>query len=689
MTDSALKQALAALPNFSKLKVESLVNDLKQLIEDNKQAIDTLFAERQTVGWDALIRPLENYSDALSRFFSPFSHLHNVADSPALREAYNEALPLLTEYANEYSQDRRIFEAYKALADLDATSDVLNLEQKQVTKNALRDFHLSGIDLEPDAQTRLREIRLRLSKLSTKFEEQVLDATQKWKKHIDDESLLSGMPKSAVDLCRQNAANENLDGYLLKLDYPCYMPVMTYADNRELREEVYEAYVTRASELGPHGRCFDNSETIDEILRLRKELSGLLGFSNYAEYSLATKMANTTSEVTKFLVDLAEKSRPAAKKELDELRLYAQQNLNLEELEAWDMSYAAEKLRQDKFAISQEELRPYFPIDRVFSGLFEIVRVLFGVQITEIHDVDTWHEDVRVFQVRDADDHLRGLFYTDLYAREFKRAGAWMDDCIGRREFDEYIQYPVAYLTCNFSPPVGLGEHKKPATLTHDEVLTLFHEFGHGLHHMLTLVGESAVAGINGVPWDGVELPSQFLENWCWETDALALISGHVDSGLPISAALIERMKSAKNFHAALQMLRQIEFALFDFRLHAEYQDGLDVQSLLDDVRATVAVARPPSYNRFQNSFSHIFAGGYAAGYYSYKWAELLSADAFSKFEEDGIFNPETGEAFRRCILERGGAVEMMDLFKAFRGREPDIKPLLRHSGLTSDTPPN
>ncbi len=400
-------------------------------------------------------------------------------------------------------------------------------------------------------------------------------------------------------------------------------------------------------------------------------------------------MANSTSEVTQFLTKLAKQSRPAAEKELLELQQYAQQHLDLDTLEAWDMSYAAEKLRQEKFAISQEELRPYFPIDRVFTGLFEIVGKLFGLKISEINDVETWHEDVRVFQVRDADDSLRGLFYTDLYAREFKRAGAWMDDCIGRRQFAQTIQYPVAYLTCNFSPPVGKGKDKKPATLTHDEVLTLFHEFGHGLHHMLTLVGEAPVAGINGVPWDGVELPSQFLENWCWETEALGLISGHVDSGEPISDQLVQCMKAAKNFHAALQMLRQIEFALFDFRLHAEYQDNINVQQLLDEVRGDVAVAKPPTYNRFQNSFSHIFAGGYAAGYYSYKWAELLSADAFSKFEEQGIFDTETGEAFRRCILERGGATEMMECFKAFRGREPEIEPLLRHSGLLGEISAN
>ena len=680
MHDKALEQAINSLPKFSALKTSELVTDLKHLIDANKQAVDKLFAAKRTASWNNLIRPLEDYSDRLSQFFSPFSHLHNVADTSELRDAYNTALPILSEYANEYSQDQRIYEAYMALADLDESEQILMPAQRQVTKNALRDFRLSGVGLAASVQKRVRDIRLSLTKLGTKFDEHTLDATQKWKKHITDEAHLSGLPENAMGLIKQNAENEALPGYLLTLDFPCYMSVISYADNRELREEIYHAYVTRASELGPNAGEFDNGNTIDEILKLRHELSQLLGFTNYAEYSLATKMADSTAEVIQFLADLANKSRPAAEAELTELQKFAAEKLGLKKLEAWDMPYAAEKLRLEKFAISQEELRPYFPVDRVFLGLFDIVSKLFGITITEIDGVDTWHRDVRVFQLRDNNGDLRGLFYTDLYAREGKRAGAWMDDCIGRRHYEDLTQYPVAYLTCNFSPPVA----GKPATLTHDEVLTLFHEFGHGLHHMLTLVDEAAVAGINGVPWDGVELPSQFLENWCWEKEALALISAHVDTGEPIGDDLITRMKSARNFHAALQMLRQIEFAMFDFRLHAEYHHGIDVQKLLDDVRTQVAIVKPPAYNRFQNSFSHIFAGGYAAGYYSYKWAELLSADAFSRFEDEGIFNPTTGDAFKRCILERGGAVEMMTCFTDFRGREPEIEPLLRHSGLIS-----
>ena len=680
MSDSALNQAIASLPKFSELDTSTLVSELTELIAETKLGIDQLFANEPNLNWENVARPLEDYADKLSRYFSPFSHLHNVADTKQLREAYNEALPLLSTYANEYSQDTRIFNAYKALAERDGQEAVLSGAQKQAVKNTLRDFRLSGIGLDENVQKRVREIRLALTKLGTQFEEHTLDATQKWKKHVTDESELTGLPANALGLARQNAATEKLDGFVLTLDFPCYMPVITYAENRALREEIYHAFVTRASETGPNAGEFDNTQTINDILKLRHELSELLGFTNYAEYSLATKMADSTDQVIKFLENLAAKSRPAAQAELAELQSFAAEKLGLSTLEAWDMPYAAEKLRQEKFAISQEALRPYFPIERVFTGLFSIVNKLFGITITEVADIDTWHKDVRVFQIRDDENQLRGLFYTDLYAREGKRAGAWMDDCIGRRRYDNLLQYPVAYLTCNFSPAVG----DKPAMLTHDEVLTLFHEFGHGLHHMLTLVGESAVAGINGVPWDGVELPSQFLENWCWEKEALALISAHVDSGEPISDELIGRMKSARNFHAALQMLRQIEFALFDFRLHAEYGAAIDVQKLLNNVRAQVSVVQAPSYNRFQNSFSHIFAGGYAAGYYSYKWAELLSADAFSRFEEEGIFNPDTGTSFKQCILERGGAVEMMESFRDFRGRDPDIEPLLRHSGLAA-----
>lgn len=680
MSETALNKAIDTLPRFSALRADKLVSQLTVVIEENKAAVDRLFTEEREASWQNLIQPLEDLADNLSRLFSPYSHLHNVADTPELREAYNEALPLLSNYSNEYSQDQRIFEAYKTIAELNNEKHNLTSAQQQAVENALRDFRLSGIGLGAETQDRLREIQLALTKLGTKFEEHVLDATQKWQKHITDKAELAGLPESALALAAQNAKNEELEGYLLTLDYPCYMPVVTYGDNRALREEIYEAFVTRASELGPNAKEFDNTQTINEILALRHELSQCLGFANYAEYSLATKMADSTHEVVKFLSDLAEKSKPAAEAEVAELRAYGAKSLGIDTLKAWDMAYVSEKLRQEKFSISQEELRPYFPIDRVFDGLFQVVNRLFGIRIKELDGIDTWHDDVRVFEVRDENGTLRGLFYTDLYARDLKRPGAWMGDCIGRRDVAGDIQHPVAYLTCNFSPPV----EGKPTTLTHDEVLTLFHEFGHGLHHMLTLVGEMAVAGINGVPWDGVELPSQFLENWCWEPEALSLISQHVETGEPIGTELIARMKAAKNFQAAMQMLRQIEFALFDFRLHLEFTDGIKVSDLLNDVREKVAVVLPPAYNRFQNSFSHIFAGGYAAGYYSYKWAELLSADAFSSFEEEGIFNHNTGRRFLNCILERGGAVATMECFKDFRGREPDIAPLLRHSGLSS-----
>jgi oligopeptidase A len=457
---------------------------------------------------------------------------------------------------------------------------------------------------------------------------------------------------------------------------------MTYADDRELRHQVYEAYVTRASDRGPHAGRFDNGPVMERILAGRHELAGLLGFPSYAERSLATKMAESTEQVLGFLRDLAHRSLDLARRDLDEIRAFARAQ-GCADLQAWDISYYAEKLRQEKYAVSQETLRPYFPANRVIAGMFEVVQRLFGLSIREVTGVPVWHPDVRFYDIYDNQDLLRGRFYLDLYARPNKRGGAWMDDCIGRRIAAEgQVQIPVAYLTCNFTPPVG----DAPALLTHDEVQTLFHEFGHGLHHMLTQVDWLGVSGINGVPWDAVELPSQFMENWCWERAALNLISGHHQTGQPIPDALYQKMLAARNFQAGMQMVRQLEFALFDFRVHHDYDpaQGARVQQILDEVRAEVAVVHPPEYNRFQHGFSHIFAGGYAAGYYSYKWAEVLSADAFSRFEEEGIFNAETGAAFMEAVLEQGGAREPMELFAEFRGRKPQIDALLRHSGITT-----
>ncbi|KRT56689.1 M3 family metallopeptidase, partial [endosymbiont of Ridgeia piscesae] len=517
----------------------------------------------------------------------------------------------------------------------------------------------------------------------SKYEENLLDATNAWSKRIDDPEALAGLPESALALAKQTAEQRGTSGWLLTLEFPSYLPVMSYADDRELRREVYEAFATRASDQGPHDKAFDNSELMEQILALRHEQAQLLGFANYAERSLARKMARSTDAVMAFLHDLAERSRPQAQRELEELRLFAREEHGILELQAWDIGYYSEKLRQHRHNISQEELKPYFPETKVVPGMFAVVEQLYGIQIKAIEGVDSWHPDVRFFEIRDADGQLRGQFYLDLYARPKKRGGAWMDDCASRFFTDQLDQTPVAYLTCNFSPPVG----EQPALFTHDEVETLFHEFGHGLHHLLTRIDYPAVAGINGVAWDAVELPSQFMENFCWEREALNLISGHWETGEPIPDDLYQRMKAAKNFQSAMQMVRQLEFSIFDFRIHREYEPahGGRIYEILDEVRQQVSVVIPPTWNRFAHGFSHIFAGGYAAGYYSYKWAEVLSADAFSLFEERGTFDAETGRAFLQEILEQGGSKQAMELFTAFRGREPQIDALLRHSGITAE----
>ncbi|MCB1861027.1 MAG: M3 family metallopeptidase, partial [Gammaproteobacteria bacterium] len=547
----------------------------------------------------------------------------------------------------------------------------------------LRDFHLSGVDLPAEKKARFKEISQQLSKLASQFEENLLDATNAWSKLITDQSELAGLPESALQLARQTAQQRGEpEGWMLTLEFPSYLPVMTYADNRELRRELYTAFSTRASDQGPHAGQWDNSEIIEQILRLRHEQAQLLGFDNYADRSLAKKMAESSEQVMEFLNDLTARSHRQAETELAELRSFAAEHYRATELEAWDIGYFSEKLRQQRYDITQEELKPYFPETRVLPGMFAVVKRLYGIEISEVKGVDRWHPDVRFFEIRSHQGELRGQFYLDLYARPKKRGGAWMDGCIDRMFSDDCDQIPVAYLTCNFSPPVG----GKPALFTHDEVQTLFHEFGHGLHHLLTRVDYPGVAGINGVAWDAVELPSQFMENWCWERPALDLISGHIESGERIPAALYQKMRAAKNFQSGMQMVRQLEFSLFDFRIHREYQPehGGRVYEILNQVREQVAVVRPPAFNRFAHGFSHIFAGGYAAGYFSYKWAEVLSADAFSLFEERGIFDPETGASFLRNILEQGGSRDAMELFIAFRGREPSIDALLQHSGIAA-----
>ncbi|MEW7999283.1 MAG: oligopeptidase A [Candidatus Thiodiazotropha endolucinida] len=667
---------MQGLPAFSSITPDMVEPAMDQLLQENRQTIQQLLSSQQKYTWENLVEPLEKAEDRLSRTWSPVSHMNAVVNNDELRAAYNAMLPKLSEYATEVGQNGQLCNAYKQVAG----EAGLDRAQRKLLQNALLDFHLSGVDLEEDKKQRFKEISQELSQLTTKFEENLLDATNAWSKLITDESALQGLPESALALARQTAAQRDQEGWLLTLEYPSYLPVMTYADDRQLRREVYEAFATRASDQGPHAGQWDNTEAMERILELRHEQAGLLGFSNYADRSLAKKMARSSDEVIAFLTDLAERSRTQAERELNELREFASETYGFYDLQAWDIGYYAEKLRQVRHNISQEELKPYFPETRVLPGMFAVVERLYGIRIEETRGVDTWHPDVRFFEIRDSHNHLRGQFYLDLYARPKKRGGAWMDECATRFFTDTMDQIPVAYLTCNFSPPVD----GKPSLFTHDEVLTLFHEFGHGLHHLLTTVDYPAVAGINGVAWDAVELPSQFMENWCWEKAALDLISGHIDTGDPIPDELYRRMYTAKNFQSAMQMVRQLEFALFDFRIHREYDPrrGGCIYEILQEVRQQVAVITPPAWNRFAHGFSHIFAGGYAAGYYSYKWAEVLSADAFSLFEERGIFNADTGQAFLREVLQQGGSRDAMELFVAFRGREPEIEPLLRHSGI-------
>ncbi len=669
------------LPPFSQIKPEHVKPAVEQAINDCRAKIEQVLADNNTPTWDNLVAPIDEADDRLSRIWSPVSHMNSVVNSDALREAYESCLPLLSEYGTWVGQHKGLFEAYKAIKADTAYQDLTQAQKKTIT-DALRDFELSGIGLPADDQHRYGEISKRMSELGSTFSNNVLDATMGWTKHITDEKELAGMPESALAAAQAAAEAKELEGYLLTLDIPSYLPVMTYCDNQELRAELYEAYVTRASDRGPKAGEWDNSEIINEQLKLRFEISRMLGFNTYSEKSLATKMAENPAQVLGFLNDLASKAKPQGEREVEELRQFAKSEFGVEALNLWDIAYYSEKQKQHLFQISDEELRPYFPESKAVSGLFEVLSRLFGMKVEEREGVDTWHESVRFFDIFDADNTLRGSFYLDLYAREHKRGGAWMDDCRGRRVTESgALQTPVAYLTCNFNRPVG----DKPALFTHDEVVTLFHEFGHGIHHMLTQVDTGAVSGINGVPWDAVELPSQFLENWCWEEEALAFISGHYETGEPLPKEMLEKMLAAKNFQSAMFILRQLEFGLFDFTLHTEFDPevGPQVLETLADVKSKVAVLPSLEWNRFSHSFGHIFAGGYSAGYYSYLWAEVLSSDAFSAFEEEGIFNKETGDRFLKNILEMGGSEEPMELFKRFRGREPQIDALLRHAGIS------
>jgi len=671
---------MTGLPPFSQIKPQHIEPAVKEAIALCRQSIETVLASGGPFTWHNLVEPLEESDDKLGRIWSPVGHLNGVLNSDELRVAYEACLPMLSEYSTWVGQNKSLFDAYQQVAQSEDFSTLSTVQQK-VINDALRDFKLSGIALAPEQQARYGEISMRLSELGSKFSNNVLDATSGWTKLVTDQKQLCGLPQSAIDAAEAAAKDKALDGYLFTLDIPSYLPVMTYCDNSALRQELYNAFTTRASDQGPCAGQWDNSEVINETVALRHELAQLLGFDSFADKSLATKMAESPAQVVGFLEDLANKSKPQAQRDLAELTAFAADNYDAKELQAWDLAYYGEKLKQHTYAISDEELRPYFPEQKAVNGLFEVVSRLYGLTIVERDDVQTWHKDVRFFDISDVNGEHRGSFYLDLYARAHKRGGAWMDDCLARRvTSDGVLQDPVAYLTCNFNKPVG----DKPALFTHDELVTLFHEFGHGLHHMLTKIDVAAVSGISGVPWDAVELPSQFLENWCWQEEALAFISGHFETNEPLPKDMLDKLLAARNYHSAMQMLRQLEFSLFDFRLHLEFDpaQGAKVSEVLSDVRQQYSVVIPPAFNRFQHGFSHIFAGGYAAGYYSYKWAEVLSADAFSKFEAEGIFNRTTGLSFLKNVLEMGGSKAPMELFKGFMGREPKVDALLRHSGI-------
>ena len=739
----------SGLPRFAEIKPEHVAPAIEQLLAENRALVARLLADDAPPIWDDFVLPMEDANERLSRAWGPVGHLNAVMNSTPLREVYTATLPKITQYYAELGQNLALFGKFKALRD-SAEFETLSAARKKIIENQLRDFRLGGAELPEDKKARYLAIQERQAELSSRFSDNLLDATNDFTLVIEDSppsqpsdettshstkptsgqvagypggrggdrtpgvckipDELSGLPEDALQTAREAASGAGKDGWLFTLKAPSYMPVMQYADNRALRETIYRAYVTRASEFGKPE--WDNTALMDEIVALRGEEARLLGFANFGELSLASKMAESPQQVVEFMRELAQRARPFAEKDVAELREFARADLGLNELHSWDTTYASEKLREQRYAFSEQEVKQYFPENAVLTGMFKLVETLYGLQINA-SEAPVWHEDVRFFDIRDAQGALVGQFYLDLYARNSKRGGAWMDDVITRRRLTSGIQTPVAYLNCNFSAPIG----GKPAVFTHDEVITLFHEFGHGLHHLLTEVEDLGVSGINGVEWDAVELPSQFMENFCWEWEVLQGMTRHADTNETLPRALFDKMLAAKNFQSGLQTLRQIEFALFDMLMHSNFEasggkcdcdtllakpadcgssrpaappapEGFappcrsGILQLLDEVRAEVAVLIPPDFNRFPHSFGHIFSGGYAAGYYSYKWAEVLSADAYSLFEEHGVLNPDVGARFRAEILAVGGSRGAMQSFGAFRGREPSMDALLRHNGL-------
>ncbi len=667
----------SGLPRFADFKPEFVAPAVDQLLAENRALIERVAAPAVPPTWREFVQPLEDANERLRRAWGVVGHLNSVMNSPDLREVYNSSLPKVTQYYTELGQHEGLFAKFKALRT-GAGFESLTRAQKKVVDNELRDFRLGGAELPLEKKARFKEISERLSQVSSRFSDNLLDATNAFAHYITDAADTSGLPEDALAAAREAAQAEGKPGWKFTLHAPSYLPVMQYADRRGLRELMYRAYVTRASEFGKAD--WDNTHLIAEILALRREQAQLLGFDSYADYSLAPKMAESPQQVLDFLNELAARAQPYARRDLQEVTDFASAELGLDRLDAWDLAYASEKLRARRYAFSDQELKQYFPEPRVLPGMFQLVGALYGLTI-EPAEAPTWHPDVRFFSIRDRAGSLVGQFYVDLYARPSKRGGAWMDEAVTRRVRDGRVQSPVAYLNCNFSAPVA----GKPAVFTHDEVNTLFHEFGHGLHHLLTRVDTLGVSGINGVEWDAVELPSQFMENFCWEWEVLRPMTAQVDTAAPLPRALFDKVLAAKNFQSGMQTMRQIEFSLFDLRLHHDFDPsgGTSALDLLDDVRRRVAVVFPPAYNRFPNNFSHIFSGGYAAGYYSYKWAEVLSADAYSLFEEKGVLDPETGQRFWNEILAMGGSRPALESFIAFRGREPKIDALMRHSGMS------
>ena len=668
---------LAGLPKFNEVKPEHVGPAIDSLLTEGRALIETLATSTEAPTWENFALKLEDHSEKISRAWSQVGHMNAVVNSPELREAYNENLAKLTDYGSDMSQDERLYAKYKAIQASAAFTSLTPTQQK-IINNEVRDFKLGGAELPEAQKARFKAVSEELSKLGSKFEENIMDNTNDFAHYVENVGDLAGLPADAIEAALEAAKADGKTGYKFSLHFPSYLPVLQYCDNRALRETLYRAYATRASEFS--NPEWDNTSLISDILKLKKEEAQMLGFKNYAELSLATKMADSPKQVTDFLDTLAKRAKPYAERDMQELTAYAKK-LDIDDMQSWDVGYVSEKLREEKYAFSDQEVKQYFPESKVLAGLFKVTETIFGVQVQKA-EAPLWHEDAAFYQINDATGKPIAYFYLDLYARNNKRGGAWMDEAITRRKKANDIELPVAFLTCNFSAPVG----RKPALFTHDEVNTMFHEFGHGLHHMLTQVDEYSVSGIKGVEWDAVELPSQFMENFCWEWDVLRHMTAHVETGAQLPRELFDKMVAAKNFQAGMQTMRQIEFSLFDMRLHGEFdpngkQTALD---LIEQIRDEVAVVRPPKWNRFPNSFSHIFAGGYAAGYYSYKWAEVLSADAYSLFEELGVLSHEAGKLFKDEVLAKGGSRPAMESFVAFRGREPSMDALLRHNGMAS-----